>query len=246
MTDFMTDSEDENTTPTSPTNKDTTPLSEQDVINWLRQHPDFLTRNPDLCDFLLPPEERKGKGVADFQHYMIKRLREDRDGVIEEAREIVETSRANMNNQSRLFRTVLLLLDARSFDEFIKTITMDMPSLLDVDIITLLVESDDDVIPHVNLSGVRAIPAGTADKIMGDNRVMLSANITGEDLFYGGGAGLVKSQVLLKIKIAPNLPSAMVAFGSRDPNQFQPGQGTELIAFLGHVIERYMRIWLNV
>lgn len=221
-------------------------ISEDDVISWLRKHPDFLSRNPDICELLLPPKAETGKNVADFQHFMIKRLREDRDGIIEEAREIVETSRTNMNNQSRMFKSIVMLLDSQTFDEFIQTITMDMASVLDVDIITLLVESDDDVIPHVNLSGVKAVPPGTIDNFMKNERVKLEANIQGNENIYGGGSGLVKSQLALKLNVAPNMPPAMLAFGSREPEQFQPGQGTELIAFLGHVIERYMRIWLDI
>lgn len=235
MADLMTDAEN---------NKDT--ISEDDVIAWLKNHPDFLSRNPDICELLLPPKTEQGKGVADFQHFMIKRLREDRESIIDEAREIVETSRTNMNNQSRMFKAVILLLDSQTFEEFIRTITMDMASILDVDIITLLVESDDHVIPHVNLSGVKAVPAGTVDNFMKGQRVKLEDNIQGNENVYGGGAGLVKSQLTMKLTVAPDMPPALLAFGSRNPQQFTPGQGTELIAFLGHVIERYMRIWLNV
>lgn len=235
MADLMTDAEN---------NKDT--ISEDDVIAWLKKHPDFLSRNPDICELLLPPKTEQGKGVADFQHFMIKRLREDRESIIDEAREIVETSRTNMNNQSRMFKAVIMLLDSQTFEEFIRTITMDMASILDVDIITLLVESDDHIIPHVNLSGVKAVPAGTVDNFMKGQRVKLEDNIQGNENVYGGGAGLVKSQLTMKLTVAPDMPPALLAFGSRDPQQFIPGQGTELIAFLGHVIERYMRIWLNV
>ena len=235
MADLMTDAEN---------NKDT--ISEDDVIAWLKKHPDFLSRNPDICELLLPPKTEQGKGVADFQHFMIKRLREDRESIIDEAREIVETSRTNMNNQSRMFKAVIMLLDSQTFEEFIRTITMDMASILDVDIITLLVESDDHVIPHVNLSGVKAVPAGTVDNFMKGQRVKLEDHIQGNENVYGGGAGLVKSQLTMKLTVAPDMPPALLAFGSRDPQQFTPGQGTELIAFLGHVIERYMRIWLNV
>ena len=221
-------------------------LTEEDIIAWLKENPNFFSSNPDVFEYLTPPKESKGKGVADFQYYMVQRLRADRDGIIEEAREIVETSRANMNNQSRVFRSVLMLLDAFSFDEFIKIITMDMASVLDVDIIALLVESEDDVIPHINLSGVRVLPVGATQALMNGKNILITDHVIADENIFGGGAGLVKSQVLLKLNIAPDTPPAVLAFGSRNSEQFIPGQGTELISFLGHVIERYMRIWLNV
>ena len=63
-----------------------TPVNEDDVIAWLRDNPNFLQRNPEVCDLLAPPREYKGKGVIDFQQFMVNRLRQDRDGIIEEAR----------------------------------------------------------------------------------------------------------------------------------------------------------------
>ena len=53
---------------------------------------------------MVPPKEKFGKGVADFQHYMVQRLKADRDEVLESAREVVENSRANMNSQTRIHR----------------------------------------------------------------------------------------------------------------------------------------------
>lgn len=221
-------------------------ITEDQVVAWLKTQPDFLNRNPALCDILLPPSEHKGKGVVDFQHYMLKRLRSDRDGVIEEAREIVETSRANMNNQNRVFRAVLMLLEAKQFDDFVHTITMDMASILDVDIIALCIESSGDVIPHINMTGVKAVAPDSIGKLMGDQAIKLNAHIEGHEGIYGGGCGLVKSEALVRLNVSPDSPDILLAFGSRDPNLFEDGQGTELLSFVGLVIERCLRIWLDV
>ena len=85
---------------------------------------------------------------------MIKRLKEDKEGIMEEAREIVETSRLNMNNLSRIHKAVLMMLEANSFEDFIHVMTMDFASLMDVDIVTICVESEGDVIPHIHMNGV--------------------------------------------------------------------------------------------
>ncbi len=222
-----------------------TPMTEQDIINWLRDHPDFLKKHPELLDHMAPPKENFGKGVADFQHYMVKRLKADRDEVLESAREIVETSRANMNSQTRIHRAILLLLEAQSFPDFIHTLTMDFPSLLDTDIVSLIVETDGDIVPQIHMQGVRAVPPGTVQLLMKDKPIILEARIAGLEEIYGGGAGLVKSQALLKLHIGQEAPAAMIAFGSRDPDMFESGQGTELIAFLGCVTERLFQAWLH-
>ena len=227
---------------------DTPSLSAEDIIAWLRDHPDFLHKYPEACDLLSPPRQHKeqGRGVVDFQQFMVKRLREDRDGIIEEAREIVETSRANMSNQSRMHNAVLMLLSARSFEDFIHTLVMDLAALLDLDIIALIVEADGTTVPHINLAGVHAVSAGTINLLMKDQKIALESHTKGLGDIYGGGAGLVKSQALLRLHIADGAPIAMLAFGSRNPEQFQPGQGTELLAFLGHIVEHGFRTWLDL
>ncbi len=220
-------------------------LSDEDVLNWLKANPKFLSRNPDAVEFLVPPTRRDNdRKVADFQSYMIKRLKDDREDVLQSARDIVATSRANMNNQTRIHNAILMLLEAAHFDDFIHTMTMDIAAMLDVDIISLVVEINDDIVPRIDLTGVRMVNPGMIDHLLKKQTMTLESHINGREELYGGGAGLVKSQVLMRLHIAPGTPSALLAFGSRNPDMFQPGMGTEQIAFLGGVIERCFRAWL--
>lgn len=218
----------------------------EDVIRFLKSNPDFLKENPQACDLLLPPATVQGKGLADFQNYMIQRLKADKEEVLSSTRELVENARSNMNNQQRIHKAVLRLLEARDFDDFIQCITTDLSNLLDVDISVLVVESNGHDIPHVHQNGIRILPAGTIDRWMGDKNVMLQDNISGIEAIYGGGANLVSSQILLRVDISMNTPPAILAFGSRDPNMFHDGQATDQIIFLARVIERSFRAWLNL
>jgi uncharacterized protein YigA (DUF484 family) len=215
------------------------------IVAWLRANPQFLQEYPEVCEFLLPPQEKRGKGVVDFQSYMIRRLKTDQADLIGEARDIVETSRANMNSQTRFHRAVLMLLEARNFEDFIHVLTMDLASLLDVDIITIVVEAEGTVIPHITMPGVRIVSEGTVDLVMAGRTTILESNIGGLEQLYGGGAGLVKSQTLLRLNIAQDAPPTILAFGSRDPNYFSAGQGTELVSFLGHAAERMFLRWMG-
>ena len=226
--------------------KQTTPdLSEQDVIAWLKAHPDFLQDNPDLCDILLPPKQKSGKGVVDFQSYLIERLKADKSEAVETARDLVETARHNMNNQTRIHAAVLRLLEAPNFEVFIDSLTSDLTALLNVDITTLVIESDGDKIPQIATAGLRIVPEGTLGNWLNGKSLMHQSDIGGVEAIYGAGASLVRSQLLLKIDIGHGAPPAILAFGSRDPEQFQPGQGTEQITFLSRVIERIFRSWLG-
>lgn len=226
--------------------KDDVVVTAEDVISFLRNNPSFLQQNPEACDLLIPPTVHQGRKVANFQSYMIERLKSAKEAVVETAREIVETSRANMNNQQRIHQAVLRLLEAHSFDEFIHCITMDLSAILNVDIAVLVVETNGHDIPHIHTSGIRVIPQGTVDKWMQGKNVMLQDNISGIEPIYGGGATLVKSQILLRVDISMDTPPAILAFGSRDPNAFMEGQATDQILFLARVIERSFRSWLSL
>lgn len=222
------------------------PMNAEDVIEYLRKNPKFLQQNPEAMDLLVPPKTEAGKGIADFQNYMIQRLKADKEQVMTTSREIVENSRANMNNQQRIHKAVLRLLEANSFEDFIQSITMDLASILDVDIAVFIVESNGGEIPHIHTSGIRIIPPGTVDKWMTGKNVLLQENISGIEPIYGGGAALVKSQILLRVDISMDTPPAILAFGSRDAGMFQEGQATDQILFLARVIERCFRAWLNL
>ena len=216
-----------------------TALHKDDVLNYIKD-------NPDVLHELLPERPRPRKGQpADFQSYMIERLRADKEEVINSTREIVENARSNMNNQQRIHAAVLRLLEAQSFDEFIQCITTDLANQLDVDISVLVVESEEQNIPDVRQNGIRILPPGTVDSWMGDKSVLLQDNISGIEAIYGGGAALVASQILLRVDISEGTPPAILAFGSRDANMFSDGQATDQILFLARVIERAFRSWLS-
>lgn len=219
-------------------------LSADDIIGWLRANPSFLQKHPEACDLLIPPKQHEGRKVADFQNFMIQRLKADKEDVLTSTRELVENARNNMNNQARIHRAVLRLLEADTFEEFIHVVTSDLAVMLDVDISSLVIEADSQTIPNIAQNNIRIVPEGTLDKWMEGKHVNLHSNITGIEAIYGPGALLVRSQALVRVDIAGTTPPTLVAFGARDPDMFQDGQGTEMVSFLARVIERLFRSWL--
>ncbi len=221
-------------------------LTADDVVAYLRDHPDFLVQHADLVQHLTPPAQVLGNSVADFQYFMVQRLRGELGRLKEQQRELISTTRANLNNQNRVHAAVLFLLDARSFEQLIQTITTELAVLLDLDIACLVVEANGHESPHVHSSGVRVVEPGTVKGHLGRSDVVLHTDIVGDPAIYGGGAGLVRSEALIRLQISDETPAGLLAFGSREPDMFHPGQGTELVCFLARVIERCIRAWLEL
>ena len=222
-------------------------LNAEEVSAYLREHPDFLIRHADLVQHLTPPLTRRGDtNIADLQYYMIERLQTEMGRLRAEQQDLLMGSRANLNNQNRIHAAALFLLDAQSFEQLIQVITTDLAVLLDLDVACLIVESGARDLPRNETAGVRVVKAGSIDGWLGRRELVLAGNLYGDPNIFGGGAGLVRSEALIRLHISTETPPGMLAFGSRDPEMFHQGQGTELLSFLARVVERCIRCWLDL
>ncbi|MEM7442592.1 MAG: DUF484 family protein [Pseudomonadota bacterium] len=224
------------------------PVTEDMVADYLAAHPDFLRDRPDVLAHMVKAQEVRPRpdGVIDLQCFMVDRLRNEVGRLKQGQKEIVSTARANETSLQRLQTAILFLLDAGSFEELIQIIANDLAVLLDLDIAALLVESDDgDLAMAAMPASVRLVDRGFVDHVTGGEEVVLQANADGDEAIYGGGAGLVASQALVRLTVSKDSPPCLLALGSREPDMFHPGMRTDLIGFLGKVIERVIHSWLT-
>lgn len=220
-------------------------LTDARVAAYLQDHPDFLSRNPDVLKFLAAPERELGDGVSDIQAAMIRRLRTEIARLSARQDEIILTSRANLNTQGRVHECVIALLAAKSFEQAIQIATTDFAVMLDLDVVTVCVETEEDAATPLRMTGLRTLAVGAVDATLGDNkRVKLRSDSPADPEIFGGGATLVRSAAFIRLDISDYTPPALIAFGARRPGKFHAGQGTELLNFLGRVVEHDIRLWL--
>jgi uncharacterized protein YigA (DUF484 family) len=225
--------------------------SAKQVAAYLRDHPDFLQRYPDLLAIIetpvreFPDADPDGGQVIDLQHAMVGRLRVELAHSANEHSELIDTGRNNQRSQARIHDAVLRLLSARSLNHLLELMSTDLVGLLDIDAVALCLETGS-VAPATS-HGIRILPDGTIAKVLGSERdVTLRDNVPGERLIFGEAAGLVRSDALLRLTVREGGPPALLALGSREPRRFHPGQGTELLAFLAHVMEHCICTWLDL
>ena len=131
-------------------------VSDAQVADYLRRHPDFLDRHPELLAALVPAAREAGPTVVDMQRYVVDRLRGEIAALRRNRDEIVQNSRANLQTQQRIHGAALDLMNAESFEQFIETVTTDLALKLEVDAVCLCVEADK--APYGKMkSGVRLI-----------------------------------------------------------------------------------------
>ncbi len=223
------------------------PISADQVAGYLRRHPDFLNHYPELLDVLTPPARARGDGVVDLQQFMVERLRRNNGELTRLRDELVATGRSNLATQSRVHEAILALLRAGSFEEFVETITTDLTVILDLDVVTIGVEKAAEGAAWKPVAGVYCLEAGSVDALLGPSgNMLLREDIVGDPAIFDGGAGLVRSDALIRLKISSTSPPALLALGSRQTGAFHAGQGTELLAFLSRVLEVTFRAWLHL
>ncbi len=222
-------------------------LAANGVADFLRSHPDFLARHPELLDVLTPPARDRGDGVLDLQQFMVERLRDELSEMAAARDALVATGRGNLSAQARVHKAILALLAARSFEHYIETLTTDVAVTLDLDIITIGVEQTNDNGSRTHTAGVCRLEPNMVDCLLGPRQVIaLHADIAGDEAVFGAAAGLVRSEALIRLSISEATPVALLALGSRNAEHFQEGQGTELLSFLARVVESGIRGWLNL
>jgi uncharacterized protein YigA (DUF484 family) len=218
----------------------------RDVVAYLRRHPDFLDHHPEALRLLRAPSRELGERIDDFQHFMIERLRGDVARVTLEQRTLIAASRGNLATQGRVHKAVLAILAASSFEQLLQTVTTDLAVLLDVDVVTIGVESTTVPGARLSLQGIRLLKAGAVDELLGTERgLLLQSDAPGEPVLFGSAAGLVRSQALLRLSFGRGAPAGLLCIGARKPGRFHPGTGTELLSFLARTLGITIAQWLN-
>lgn len=219
-------------------------LTEDDVRNWLIDHPDFLTQNADLLTTVIPPERISGDGVVDMQSFLVSRLQKEVTYLTALQDDFVEAARNNMHTQDMVHASIQAVLGASSLAHFVHILTQDLPELLEIDVITLCVE--DGPIPLPDMTGLQRLKPGSIDRApWRGHAILLRPEAPKSKAIFGPAKELVHSDALIKLDVPSLHARAMVAFGSRQDGHFREDQATDLLRFLAIVIQSCLQMWLE-
>jgi uncharacterized protein YigA (DUF484 family) len=217
-----------------------------DVVAYLRRHPEFLAEHPEAMRLLRPPPRDAGAGVLDFQHFLLDRLRADLDRLSGENRSLLLTTRNNLASQARVHKAALAILTAASFEQLFQIVSVDLAVFLDVDVVTVAVESEIPTTSRPAPHGIRLLRAGTVEALLGpDKPALLEGEVSGDPALFGSAAGLVRSHALLRLGFGKANPTGLLCIGTRKPGRFHPGLGTELLGFLARALSITIAQWLK-
>lgn len=221
--------------------------TERFVIQYLKQHPDLLQKNPELLEVIALPEKAHGGGVIDFQHFALSRLQQDLKKTRESQETVLAAARDNLSTQSQVMKAALQLIKAKDLEQLLAALTQDLMELFRVDVVRLAVESEiagsyETFYGEQNYSGITFVMPGTVDAALGKKNALLVVNadtqpVAGFEEIFAECERLVHSCALLKLHLELSRRHAILAFGVRDVGRFHNGQAVDLLCFLAHIVE---------
>jgi len=222
------------------------------IAAWLKANPEFLADHSELLAEIDPPGRifaGQDDRVVDFQKAMIHRLRTEADKQSKFRRALISAGESNQDAHMRIQRTVLLLLEARGFEDFMACLTGPVVKVLGLAAIAVGIEMPEGQRPP--MSAMAALSPGSVDRLIGKDRpARLRGHIDRERVMppgpFGALAKDLKSDALIRMQPGRGAPPALLALGASDPAMFAPDQGTDLLVFLGGVVERMIGQWLDL
>ena len=205
-----------------------------DVADYLRRNPDFLRRHPELLAVLAPPGRDEG-GVVDLQRVMVERARQNNSELREALQHVLEIGEDNQTGMSRVHDAALAVIGVRRFAHLAAIVAGAWPERLGCDGAALAFETRREALPVA--PGLAALAPGRVDALTRGGATRLAGGLDrGPSDVFGAAANMVASQALLRLVPGPSRPPGLLALSSHDPEYYQDGQGTELLAFLARTI----------
>ena len=233
--------------------------SKPEMNDMLREkiiaQPNVILEDQDLMRALIAANERAmGTNIVDLRGIAMDRLESRLERLEDTHRSVIAAAYENLAGTNQVHRAILRMLDPVEFESFLKDLGGDVATILRVDCVRLVLESvqnDDD--PAVKrLGSVLSVeaPGFIENYLAVDNgvpvrQVTLRQIQRGDARVYGQEAEFLRSEACLLLDFGENRLPGLLVMGAEDPHQFNPQQGTDLLAFFAGIFERAMRRWLS-
>ncbi|MGD8913536.1 MAG: DUF484 family protein [Candidatus Thiodiazotropha sp.] len=209
---------------------------EQQVIEYLNQHPDFFTKHPDLLGQIEIPHE-SGAAVSLIER-QVESLREQLQASQQQLADLLDVAHTNEQLQDRMHRLTLELIDAATFEEVLNALEDELHDDFKADAVELRLFSASHIDEHLGetLEGQSA----TFEQFFSQNQPICGKLDQDQlDYIFGTEGDRIASTALIPLKSEGAL--GLLAIGSCDKDRFAPHHGTEFLTRLGEIISRTLQ-----
>jgi len=230
-------------------------MIDQDLRDRILAEPEGILEDSDVMNALIGANERAmGSNIVDLRGIAMERLEARLDRLEDTHRTVIAAAYENLAGTNQVNRAILQMMDPLSFEDFLKTLHLDVGATLRVDCVRLVLESvqsaEDPALRKLGDVLFVAEPGFVADYLTAGRNVpqrpvTLRQVQPANDVLYGDRTGWIRSEALMKLDFGKGRLPGMLVLGAEDPHQFKSTHGTDLLAFFAGVFERTMRRWLS-
>lgn len=204
------------------------------VINFLRNTPDFFVTYPKLLEELEMPgdDTEKTENVTSLAAFQARKLEQKLERLEERNRLLIQTSMDNMESLQAIQQLSIDLLKAGSLTSLKRTLSQRLKKELALDSARLWLS------PTWDAKAPNLLEHDTTSLFEKGETVRLSTVYPAHphQLHETKMAGSIASEALIRLHDGRGKLIGLLALGSQDPARFHPGQGTDLLVFLGDVL----------
>ena len=213
-------------------------LTAEAVREWLLANPDFLDRNIDLLIARDAGNAEDIPGVVDLRHRILEGLRRSLERQKAREREILLAAEDRARTAARTQDAVLLVLRQNSLNALAQRVAAQFPVLFSSTAASLIVEGT----PEAGHGDLMALRADALDALIRPGEEVRLGRATEKDRgVLGDRFSLVESLAI--VRLGTRRGRFLLALGSSAADGFTADQGTDLLDFLGSVLEVAIDRW---
>lgn len=209
------------------------PSDEAAIATWLREHPDFLARHPELALTIeVPREQGQATSLASYQ---LDVLREKNRELNRRLQELFAVANENERLTVRVHQLMLALLRARDLPATFGTLVASLREDFGSEWVCVVLFHP---APQLEVaSWWKHLPRQSAELLPFNDFIDAGEPLCGRlqpaklSVLYGQDAASVQSVALLSLG-----KHGLLAIGSGDSNRFYPGMGTLFLRLLGETV----------
>jgi uncharacterized protein YigA (DUF484 family) len=194
-------------------------MQDEQVIEFLKQHPDFLQKHPEVLDHLVLQHEA-GEGAVSLMERQIKVLRERQSANREKLAEWVRVGRENDAIAERMHHFTLSLMQAHNEADLIGRVHASLRSDFDIVSVRLLLDTE----ARADIESLLPAARTRCGHFALEQR----------HIVFGDEAESIASMALVPIGPAASLGA--LALGSIDADRFTPAMSTDFLARMGELL----------
>jgi uncharacterized protein len=226
-------------------NQSLSPITAEDVVDYLSKNPDFFKDHPELLSQIEVPHTGSGIAVSLVER-QVHVLREQNQQASKQLHELIEIARQNEELARRMHKLALTLMDAAEPKEIFSTLYDNLRKNFHADKVAVRLFADPafiDTYAGVEFAGKNA-GEKTLFKTIIDKLEPLCGRMKHQQqvFLFGDDGNEIASSVMVPLH-GPGW-GGILSIGSFDPARFQPGMGVELLANMGEVLSFIIKPWI--